>query len=454
MSRGKILIVDDNKSVLSALALLLQGEFSSVKTSTTPSLIPSLLSEESFDVILLDMNFTQGVNSGEEGIRWLSEIKKLSPGTEVVMFTAYGEVDIAVKALKEGAFDFITKPWENDKLIATLKSAFRLRMSNAEIAKLKKREGQLKKVICGTDSTSLVGKSPAVAQLLSTIRKVAHTDANVLITGENGTGKELIAREIHRLSERRNEIFVGVDVGALPETLFESELFGHAKGAFTDAKEERMGKFQLAENGTLFLDEIGNIPLHLQSKLLTAIQTKKITPIGSNHEIPVNIRLICATNARIDELVAKGEFREDLYFRINTIHIESPPLRNRTGDIGLLANYFLELLAKKYHKNGLTFSQGALNKIEKHAWPGNIRELQHAIERAIIMTDGKEITANDFIFKPPRKLVDDSPETLEEMEQRMINRALEKHNGNLSATAEQLGIARQTLYNKMRRYGI
>lgn len=453
MQNGKILIVDDNKSALSALNMLLQPEFEVVTTISNPNLIMSELGKTGFDVVLLDMNFSAGINSGNEGLFWLNEIKKMSPSTEVVMITAYGDVELAVKALKQGAADFILKPWENAKLLATLKAALQLRLSKEEVAHLKQREQTIKTEF-NKEQRLIVGTSPAVLRMLQTIAKVARTDANVLITGENGTGKELVAREIHKKSERSNELLVTVDMGAIPETLFESELFGHKKGAFTDAKENRPGKFQLAHKGTLFLDEIGNLPLALQSKLLSALQSRTIFPIGSDESVSVDIRLISATNCDLDQLVNRQQFREDLLYRLNTIRIEVPPLRERGEDIEVLANYFLKSFEKKYRKDSLKISSIAVQKLLKYSWPGNIRELQHTIEKAVIMADSPTLKPEDFVLKPSTKTMESNLLSLDEMEKQLIEVSLEKHNGNYTAVANQLGVTRQTLYNKIKRHGL
>jgi len=404
------------------------------------------LREEPVDVILLDMNFTAGINTGNEGFYWLSEIRKQNPNVAVVLFTAYGEIELAVRALKDGATDFIVKPWNNAKLIASLQSAYRIRMSENQAGTWKKESSGESKLMWGV--------SPAMEQVRSTIQKVAQTDVNVLITGENGTGKELIAQELHRQSGRAKEPLVMVDVAALTETLFESELFGHLKGSFTDAQADRTGKFELANGGTLFLDEIGNIPYHLQAKLLTVLQNREITKVGGNKPIPINIRLISATNSNLSKMVAQGRFREDLLYRINTVHIALPSLRERREDIIPLAQFFLEKYIDKYRKPPIEFSAEAREKLELYSFPGNVRELQHAIEKAVIMCDGKQLQADDFIFYT----VDNEPEisdiSLDEMEFRMIQNALTKHKGNLSAVATQLKISRQTLYNKMSKYGL
>lgn len=453
MQTGKILIVDDNKNTLSALKMLLQLEFESVIAIANPNLILSELQKADMDIVLLDMNFSAGINTGNEGLYWLSEIKKSNPTTEVVMITAYGDVELAVKALKKGAADFILKPWENEKLLATLMATLKLRRSNIKVEELKQREQTLIKGL-NQEHRQILGSSPEMLKLMQTIAKVAKTDANVLITGENGTGKELVAQEIHRRSERSNELIVAVDMGAIPETLFESELFGHKKGSFTDAREDRMGKFQLAHMGTLFLDEIGNLPLAMQSKLLTTLQNRTVIPVGSNEPVPVNIRLICATNCNLENLVSQQRFREDLLYRINTIWIEVPPLRERGGDIELLALFFLSYFEKKYRKPKLSISPQAMQKLKEYLWPGNVRELQHTIEKAVILCDSTKLNEDDFIFRPSGKLSEASFLTLEDMEKHMIEMALEKHNGKHTAVANQLGISRQTLYNKIKRYDL
>jgi len=453
MAEGNILIVDDNPSALSALKLFLQHEFQSVILLTQPGQIPSLLKSNNIDVILLDMNFKAGVNSGNEGLFWLKEIKLSDPEIEVVMFTAYGDVEMAVKSLKLGAADFILKPWENEKLLATLKTALRLRYSRLEINRLKSREQSLKESI-NAEGPLLIGTSPAMIQVLNLIDKVASTEANVLITGENGTGKEVIAREIHRKSLRASELLVAVDMGAITETLFESELFGHVKGAFTDAKQDRMGKFQLANRGTLFLDEIGNLPLAMQSKLLTVLQNRTVTPVGSNQIIPIDIRLISATNCAIDEMVRQKAFREDLLYRLNTIHIHVPPLRERGDDVEWLAAHFLKQFEKKYRKRNLKLNPAAVRKLCRHLWPGNVRELQHTIEKAVIMAEQEVLKPEDFDFRSQSADCPVGAETIDVMEQRLIKAALDKHHDNLSLAAKQLGISRQTLYNKLKRHEI
>jgi DNA-binding NtrC family response regulator len=453
MAKGNILIVDDNKSILSALEILLIPEFQTVTTLSDPNQIPTELRKKDYNLVILDMNFNAGINTGNEGIYWLGRIKETHPEISVVMITAYGDIELTVKALKMGATDFFLKPWDNNKLLATLKSALQLNWSKKEVSQLKEKEKGLKTEI-NRDQKFIIGSSPQLMQVLNMVRKVAKTDANVLITGENGTGKELIAHEIHRLSERANEVLISVDMGAVSETLFESELFGHVKGAFTDARDNRPGKFEVADKGSLFLDEIGNLPYHLQAKLLAALQNRQISRIGSNQPTPIDIRLICATNKNLEQMVGEGLFREDLLYRINTIQIEVPPLRERGNDIPVLADFFLKKYASKYNKPGLKINQQAQDKLVKYSWPGNIRELQHTIEKAVILSEGNILKAEDFFMRPVISgRANESDLTLEEMERRMINQAIDRNNGNLSAAAEQLGITRQTLYNKIKKLG-
>ncbi|MBJ6368547.1 sigma-54-dependent transcriptional regulator [Snuella sedimenti] len=454
MIQAKILVIDDNKSVLSALELLLQAEYQTVATLSNPNAITSITNLASYDVILLDMNFSAGVNTGNEGFYWLTQLKALSPDASIVMITAYGDVEIAVKALKEGATDFILKPWDNKKLLATLHAAYKFRQSRLEVKALKSAHQNLKSLI-NNEGKYIIGQSKAINKILKLARKVACTNANVLITGENGTGKELIAQEIHRNSKRNQGILVNVDMGAIAETLFESELFGHVKGAFTDAHKDRPGKFEAANGGTLFLDEIGNLPLPLQSKLLSVLQNRQVFRVGSNTGIAVDIRIICATNGDLESLVSEGHFREDLLYRINTIHIEVPPLRDRDDDVLLLADFFLKKYANKYGKKVSNIAASAKRKLLNYNWPGNVRELQHTIERAVILSDGTILNTNDFLFKTPTKAkAIGHLETLDAMEKQMISNALERHDHNFTAAANQLGITRQTLYNKAKRYGI
>jgi len=451
MHKGNILIVDDNKSILSTLEILLSPEFQTITTLTNPNQILSELRKMDYNLVILDMNFSAGINTGNEGIYWLGRIKEINPEISVVMITAYGDIDTAVKALKAGASDFILKPWDNEKLLATLKLAIQLNLSKKEVVQLKERETELKKEL-NRDQKFIIGSSPQLMKVLNLARKVAKTEANVLITGENGTGKDLIAQEIHKLSNRSNEVLVTVDMGSLSETLFESELFGHMKGAFTDARENRQGKFEIAGKGTLFLDEIGNISFHLQSKLLSAIENRQISRIGSNQLITIDIRLICATNRNLEDMVSEGLFREDLLYRINTIQVELPPLRDRGNDIIILTDFFLKKYSFKYNKPNLKINQQANDKLLKYAWPGNIRELQHTIEKAVILSETSILKPDDLNLRQSNYVSTNNPfTTLEEMEKQMIQQALEKNNGNFTAAADQLGITRQTLYNRLKK---
>jgi DNA-binding NtrC family response regulator len=453
MKEGRILVADDNKGLLNAMQILLQNSFESIETISGPNTLMSILAKGNFDVVLLDMNFKAGVNTGNEGLFWLKEIKKANPNIEVVMMTAYGDIELAVRALKIGAADFVMKPWDNEKLIATLRAAYRFRKSNMEISLLKSKESLLKND-ANRNSAIIKGHSPTMKHVMQVVQKIAATDANVLITGENGTGKELIAKEIHRLSLRNKELFVLVDLSSIAESLFESELFGHKKGSFTNAYEDKTGRFVLADKGSLFLDEIGNIPLNMQSKLLTVLQTRTVTPVGSTSEIPIDIRLISATNKNLAQMIAGNLFRQDLLYRMNTIQIHLPPLRERLEDIEVLAHYFLNLYGKKYGKEGLVLGQEALLKLKNYIWPGNIRELQHAVEKAVILTDSEKLGSRDFFFGAEESIEISQIETLEEMEKKMIISALKKNNQNQSTAATQLGITRQTLYNKIKKYGI
>lgn len=442
---GTIIIVDDNKGVLTAVQILLKGYFSKVITLSSPTSLTTSIREEMPEVVLLDMNFTAGINTGNEGLFWLHEIKKVQPELPVVLFTAYADIDLAIRGIKEGATDFIVKPWDNQKLVATLEAAA------ASTHKKKKTET---KQIAKTPAMYW-GESKSMQQLRTLIEKVAITDANILITGENGTGKEMLAREIHAISNRKDKEMIAVDMGTITESLFESELFGHVKGSFTDAHSDRIGKFESADKSTLFLDEIGNLPYHLQAKLLTAIQRRSIIRVGSNTPIPIHIRLICATNRILQEMVTKGEFREDLLYRINTIHVEIPPLRERKEDIIPLAEKFILRFCKQYNRATMKLTPSAKEKLISHLWYGNIRELEHIIEKAVIINDDTQIPAELFQLSTPRMEVPGkSISTLEEMEVQMIRKALDACSGNLSAVASQLGITRQTLYNKMKKFGL
>jgi DNA-binding NtrC family response regulator len=453
-NKGRILIVDDNEELLIALKMILTSHFTAVITEKDPNRIPSLLEGSSFDIILLDMNFQAGVNTGNEGIFWMNRIFEIDPAVTIVFITAFGDVELAVKAMKEGAADFIQKSWDHEKILSTILSAYKLRLSKLEISLLKSKQKHLKERI-DSDFHFCIGISQAMKDVLRIVDKVSKTDATVLILGESGTGKEVIAREIHKRSFRAEEIFVNVDLGSLSETLFESELFGHVKGAFTDAVEDKPGRFEIASGGTLFLDEIGNLSLPLQSKLLTVIQNKEVVPIGSNSPVPVNIRLVSATNKPLVEMAGEGDFREDLLYRINTVQIEVPPLRDRPEDIPDLADFFLGLFQQEYHKESIRIGKPAMKALQDYSWPGNIRELKHVIEKAVIFCETNTISKDDLYFLEYRK---DSgkPESfsLEENEKYLISEALHKFKGNISSTARALEINRSTLYEKIRKYGI
>ena len=454
---GKILIIDDNEDLLFAAKMLLKKHAKEVIIEKDPRRIPFLITNNSFDVVLLDMNFREDTTSGKEGFYWLSQIKEIDPKSVVILITAFGDVEMAVQALKEGATDFILKPWQNEKLLATLHSAVKLKESYNEVDKLQKKQKQLQSDL-KKPYTDIIGASASMKNIFSIIDKVAQTDANVLILGENGTGKELIARAIHDRSLRKDEIFVGVDMGAITETLFESELFGHKRGAFTDAKDDRAGRFEIADNGTLFLDEIGNLSMPLQSKLLTVLQKREVTRIGTNKAIPVDIRLICATNMHVHEMVLDNTFRQDLLYRINTVEIFLPPLRERQDDIPTLANYFLKQYCHKYRKSFQGFTSSALELLQRYQWPGNIRELQHAIERAIIMAEGNELDSRDFFFLSAKPASEKAPTTvtlnLDDMERSTIQRAIDKSGGNISKAAKELGLTRASLYRRLEKYGL
>lgn len=451
---GKILMIDDDEDVLLAAKMLLKKSNHQVIIEKNPNKIPFLLNNDSYDVILLDMNFSKDTTSGKEGFEWLKQIKERDPDAVVIMITAFGDVEMAVRALKEGATDFILKPWQNEKLVATISTAIKLKKSYNEVDKLRKAKQMLEEQI-SQPFRDIIGQSSAIKEVFALIDKVAKTDANVLILGENGTGKELVARAIHQKSMRKDNSFVAVDMGAITETLFESELFGHKKGAFTDAREDRPGRFELANGSTLFLDEIGNLSLNLQSKLLSALQSRQVTRVGSNQSLEVDIRLICATNMPLAQMVKEGKFRQDLLYRINTVEITIPPLGDRVDDIPMLANHFLHHYAKKYRKEVLNISAEAMNKLKKYPWPGNVRELQHAIERAVIMADSATLQESDFLFS--RKGIDANTTdslNLDEVEKAAVVKAIQLHNGNISKAAEELGLTRASLYRRMEKYGL
>ncbi|PIB36301.1 sigma-54-dependent Fis family transcriptional regulator [Reichenbachiella sp. 5M10] len=454
---GKILIIDDDEDVLFAAKMLLKKHAQEVIIEKNPKKIPFLLNNDSYDVILLDMNFSQDTTSGKEGFYWLDQILERDPKAVVILITAFGDVEMAVKALKEGATDFVLKPWQNEKLLATLSTAVKLKQSYKEVDQLKTAKKQLEEEI-NQPFKDIIGESDAIKSVFKIIDKVAQTDANVLILGENGTGKELISRAIHLKSMRRDNVFVGVDMGAITETLFESELFGHKKGSFTDAKDDRKGRFEIANKGTLFLDEIGNLGMPLQSKLLTAIQNRQITPIGANKVQDVDIRLICATNMPLYEMVEDTTFRQDLLYRINTVEIKLPALRERIEDIPMLADHFIKTYSKKYRKTNKKIAAATLKKLQKYHWPGNIRELQHAIERAVIMSDDNTLVPEDFFFLSQKNKDNGNSleETfnLDEVEKNIIQKAIDRNQGNISQAAKELGLTRASLYRRLEKHGL
>jgi DNA-binding NtrC family response regulator len=452
---GKVLIVDDNEDILNAGRLLLKQHLAVVDTEKDPERIPGLMQAETYDVILLDMNFAKGATSGQEGFAWLRRILDLDPGAVVVLITAYGDVEMAVRAVKEGASDFVLKPWQNEKLLATLNAALSLRQSRTEALALRSRQRQLSADL-DQPFQDLIGRSPAMEAVFKLVRKVAATEANVLILGENGTGKELVAREIHRQSPRAREVFIAVDMGAVPETLFESELFGHVKGAFTDAREDRAGRFEVASGGTLFLDEIGNLSIPLQAKILTVLDSRQVIRVGSNKPVPIDVRLICATNLPVHAMVTQSKFRQDLLYRVNTVEIQLPPLRQRTEDIRLLVEFYLGLFGRKYHKPQLTVGAAAYHKLQGYPWPGNVRELQHAVERAVIMSEADVLQPGDFFFRTPESAGPGAAAdyNLESMEKLLIERVVKKHDGNISRAAHELGLSRAALYRRMAKHGL
>ena len=453
---GKLLIIDDDEDVLTAARMFLKQHVASVHTEKNPEKIPFLLSNESYDVILLDMNYTRDATSGKEGFHWLNKIMEIDPSAVVILITAYGDIEMAVRAIKEGAMDFITKPWQNEKLLGTVNAALKLRSSRLKIDSLRQRQLQLSADL-DQPFHNMIGTSPAMQEVFGMIDKVAKTDANVLIIGENGTGKELVARALHRQSERVNEVFISVDMGSITGTLFESEMFGHVKGAFTDAKQDKPGRFEVASGGTLFLDEIGNISIQQQSKLLTVLQNRQVYRVGSNTPRPIDIRLLCATNMPIHEMVDKNKFRQDLLYRINTVEIHVPPLRERVEDIPLLVEHFISLYSQRYRKNIKRCDPVVLKKLEKYAWPGNIRELQHAVERAIIMSDTDVLQPQDFLLQRSEHAeygTHAESFKLDDVEKITILKAIDKHEGNISKAAKELGLTRASLYRRLEKYGL
>lgn len=452
-----ILVVDDDEDLLSICRVLLKKRFDRVVTCQDPCNIPGLMAERDFQVVMLDMNFSPGASSGEEGLHWLSRILEIDPHAVVIMVTAFSSVGAAVEAMKLGAHDFIEKPWNNERLVSTLEASVRLRRSREETQRFKHQNRMLSEDISRRHHP-IIGQSAAINQLLSLVRKAAPTDANVLVLGENGTGKELVAREIHALSRRSKQAFITVDLGAVPSTLLDSELFGHKKGAYTDAREDRMGRFQAADKGTFFLDEIGNLPLSLQPKLLQALETRKITPLGSLRAEPVDIRLVSATNVPREELRDPAIFRPDLLYRLNTVEIHLPPLRERIDDIPLLANTFVREYTGKYNRHIDGISNRAMSLLMDYQWPGNVRELRYCIERAIILADGNELEREDFISlemdsRPAAGQPLAAGQTLDDIEKVSIEQALTRNQGNIAHTADELGLTRTSLYRRIKRLG-
>jgi DNA-binding NtrC family response regulator len=452
VQEGNILVVDDNEEILIAIRLFLSSYFRQVDVLRNPNGIPGQMRLKSYDVYLLDMNFSTGINTGNEGIFWMKEIREQDPHAAVVLITAYGNIELAVHALKEGAVDFIQKPWENEKLLSTVHNAFKIRRSHLEIDRLKNKQKHLSQRL-NRDFCPLIGESEAMKKLYSTLEKVAKTDASILILGENGTGKEVIARDIHARSDRSGEVFVSVDMGALSESLFESELFGYRKGAFTDARENKAGRLEIASGGSIFLDEIGNIPLHLQAKLLTVLQNREVIPLGGHLPVKIDARLITATNADPYARVAEGSFREDLLYRINTVQIVVPPLRERGDDILPLARHFISLYSEKYGKPGISLSRSAVKGLQNHRYPGNVRELQHMMEKAVILSDTGVLSPED-LFLSSRPVAGKAKGSLhlEENEKKLIREALHLYHYNQTEACRELGITRKTLYNKMKKY--
>lgn len=445
---GKILIVDDNEDILFALNLLLQPHVEKVKVTTQPERIEHFIATFQPDVILLDMNFNKDASSGQEGFFWLRKIREIDADAVVIFITAYADTEKAVRAIKAGATDFIPKPWEKEKLLATVSSAVQLRQSRSEVSQLKQQLAALESN--RPPLPEIIGESEAMLSLFETVDKLKDTDANILILGENGTGKDLVANLLYHSSPRAEKPFVHIDLGSIPETLFESELFGHEKGAFTDAKKEKKGRFEIAHEGTLFLDEIGILSSAMQTKLLTAIEKREIIRLGATNPVPINVRLICATNANIHEMVSCGDFRQDLLYRINTIELHIPPLRERGNDILLLADFFTEKYARKYKKEIKNISPSAQRKLKEYAWQGNVRELQHAIERAVILSNGYTLNTDDFMLAPISSKRKSEILNLEELEKRAIEQALKQSDGNMNQAAELLGISRFALYRKMK----
>ncbi len=453
---AKVLIVDDDPDILVAARLFLKRHIQSVHTEQNPKNIPQLMQNDNYDLILLDMNFSRDATSGKEGFFWMNRILEIDPSAVVILITGYGDVELAVQGIKEGATNFLLKPWDNNKLLATITANLKVRQSRKELEELRSKNRMLQS---DTDQkfSTIIGNSPSMQKVFATVEKVARTDANVMILGENGTGKEMIARAIHRSSNRKDEVFVNVDLGAISESLFESELFGYKKGAFTDAKEDRAGRFETANKGSIFLDEIGNLSVSLQAKLLSVLQNRKVTRLGSNKEIPIDVRLITATNMPLYEMVNEGKFRQDLLYRINTVEVNLPPLRERVEDIPLLAQHFLDIYSKKYKMPQKRIQTSTMKRLQMHNWPGNIRELQHAVERAVILSESSILQPEDFFMNQnddQKSSFDPGDMTLEDTEKMMVRKVLDKHGGNISKAAKELGLTRASLYRRIDKYGL
>jgi len=451
--KGHVLIVDDDQDVLFTAKTILKREFDRVSTENSPNRLEAILQKDEVDIIILDMNFKAGITSGNEGLYWLNRIQEIDPSIQVILNTAYGDINLAVESMKKGAVDFLVKPWEKEKLLTTVNNVFKLRQSGKKIKKLEATETALTHDLASNFS-ELIFKSVRMQKVMHTIERVAKTDAAVLVLGENGTGKEVVARAIHKLSQRSSKSMIKVDLGALPESLFESELFGHKKGAFTDAKDDRTGRFEIADGGTIFLDEIGNLSLAMQIKLLSVLQNQTLTPVGSSKPVQFDVRVISATNQELYNMVESGDFRQDLLYRINTVEIELPPLRDRKEDIPLLVEHYLAMYGAKYQKAGMKIEERCMKELTQYPWPGNIRELQHAVERAVIMSEGRTLKPDDFLLPKTKVALDNHSLNIEDVEKQTIKRAIEKYDGNLSKASEELGMGRTTLYRKMKKYSL
>lgn len=451
---AKILVIDDDRDVLLAAKLFLRQHFTIVHTETNPENIPQLMRNENYDIFLLDMNFSKDATSGQEGFQWLNQILNIDPAAVVIFITGYGDIELAVNGIKEGATNFILKPWDNTKLLAEITANLQIRLSKKELESLKSKQ-QLLISDSHANFGEIIGNSAAIQQVLNTVQKVAKTDANILLLGENGTGKEMIAKAIHKASQRCDKVFISVDLGAITESIFESEMFGYKKGAFTDAKEDRAGRFEAADGGSIFLDEIGNLSYNLQSKLLTVLQNRKVCRLGSHKETSIDVRIICATNMPLYHMVEEGKFRQDLLYRVNTVEIQIPPLRERTEDIPELVDHFLKIYTEKYRLGKKKMSIAAIKRLKKHTWPGNIRELQHTVERAVIMSESVTLQAHDFFLSKPihkNALLNSEHLNLEDTEKILIRKVIDKYGGNITKAAKELGLTRASLYRRIEKY--